>query len=158
MVDATYTSGPHDETGLNLPAHYADQFSPRRNYSKALVIAHSELAHAEREEALVELGDTNRTVSRLIDVITSQSATISKLIKRVRNINKTLNIEIFTYKKQLEEKDKRLTEYRLEFRRLKEIEKERNELLDHKNKISEKRRQAQFARHGKGSKSGNNSE
>ena len=162
MVDSTHGIAPLADTdGLGLmPAHYTDQFSPRRNYSKALVITQSELAHAERDEALTELGDTNRTVGRLIDVITSQGGTISKLIKRVRNINKTLNIEIFTYKKQIEEKDKRLNEYRIEFRRLKEIEKERDELLSHKNKISEKRRQAQYARHGKSGsgKSGNNSD
>jgi small-conductance mechanosensitive channel len=162
MVDKTYMAHPttkdEDDGVLQLPEHYKDQFSPRRGYSKALVQVHSELAHAERDEALTELGDTNRTVSRLIEVITSQGTTISKLIKRVRNINKTLNIEIYTYKKQIEEKDKRITEYKLEFRRLKEVEKERDELLAHKNKVSEKRRQAQYARHGKGSKSGNNSE
>jgi hypothetical protein len=153
MVDRTYVSPMSptkytaDDGIIPFPPSYSEQFTPRRNLSKAVVAIHHQLALAEREEAMIELGDTNKTVNRLIDVITHQGTTISKLVKRVRNVNKTLNVEIYTLKGELDRARERELKMNIEIRRLTSIEEEYNELKKRQQRVYEKRSQGQIAKY-----------
>ena len=149
MVDRSYnpSTASIDDGIVPFPSHYNEQFSPRRNLSKAVVAIHHQLALAEREEGLIELGDTTRVVNRLIDVIAQQSAKIDKLVKRVRNVNKTINVEIYTLKGEIKRCHEREHNLSVEVRRLKSIEEELNELKSIKKRQSEKRSQGQLAKY-----------